>query len=154
MKEQVECHGEVIALVHGSALIRLERAPSSCGGCSSRGTCSSGHAPTQEVLMQMPADTKIGDQVTVSMPSSSVALAAVLGYLLPPVFLLLGAIVADSHYAGDAAAVLGAAIGLVVGLLVARLISRFTLGQGFSSAACDSSTPPDLPQASPYGEHK
>ena len=110
MKELVECRGEVIRLVHGAALIRLERAPSSCGGCSSRGTCSSGHAPTQEVLMAMPQGTKIGDQVSVSMPSSSVALAAVLGYLLPPVFLLLGAIVADSCFGGDAAAVLGLAL--------------------------------------------
>jgi len=154
MKELVECRGEVIGLVHGTALVRLERAPSSCGGCSSRGTCSSGHAPTQEVLMEMPEGTKIGDQVTVSMPSSSLALAAVVGYLLPPVFLLLGAIVADSYFAGDAAAVLGAAIGLLLGLLVARLASRFTFGQGFSSAACDSVLPPDPPLVSPYGEHQ
>ena len=54
------------------------------------------------------------------MRSSSVALAAMLGYLLPPVFMLLGAIVGDHYFAGDASAVLG--------LLLAQLISRFTLG--------------------------
>jgi sigma-E factor negative regulatory protein RseC len=154
MNERIECRGEVIGLVHGSALIRLERAPSSCGGCSSRSTCSSGHAASQEVLMEMPQGTKIGDQVTVSMPSSSVALAALLGYLLPPVFLLLGAIAADSCFGGDAAAVLGAAGGLLLGLLVARIAAHFTFGQGFSSAACDSVPVLDLPQASPYGEQQ
>jgi positive regulator of sigma E activity len=154
MNERVECRGEVISLVHGSALIRLERAPSSCGGCRSRSTCATGQAPTQEVLMAIPQGAKIGDQVTVSMPSSSVALAALLGYLLPPVFLLLGAIVADSCFGGDAAAVLGAACGLLLGLLVARLAARFTFGQGFSTAVCDSASPLDLPRVSPYGEQQ
>jgi positive regulator of sigma E activity len=154
MNERIECHGEVIGLVHGAARIRLERAPSSCGGCSSRSTCASGQTPSQEVLIEMPQGTKIGDQVTVSMPSSSVALAALLGYLLPPVFLLLGAITADSYFGGDAAAVLGAASGLLLGLLVARIAAHFTFGQGFSSAACDSAAHLDLPQASPYGEHQ
>ncbi|MEI7431472.1 MAG: SoxR reducing system RseC family protein [Betaproteobacteria bacterium] len=149
MIESVERRGEVIGFKQGLAQIRIERAPSACGGCGSRGTCASGNAAVQSVEMAMPAGTRIGDQVTVSMPSSSVALAAILGYLLPPLFLLLGAIGADVAYGSDLAAVLGAAGGLVFGLLLARLVSHFTLGSGISSSACT----PDLPSDSPYGEH-
>jgi len=148
MIDSVECHGEVIGFKQGVALIRIERASSACGGCCSRGSCASGSAAVQSVELAMPEGTKIGDQVTVSMPSSSVALAAILGYLLPPVFLLLGAISADVIYGSDLAAVLGAAGGLGVGLLLARLVSHFVLGQGIFPSACT----PDLPTASPFGE--
>jgi sigma-E factor negative regulatory protein RseC len=79
------------------------------------------------------------------MPASSVTLAALLGYLLPPVCLLVGAIIASTCYEGDAAAVLGAGFGFVAGLLLARLISRFAFGRETVPSICS----PDLQP----GEH-
>ena len=152
MMDSVARSGEVIGFKQGLAQIRMERASSGCSGCGSRGTCASGSAAVQEVQMPMPEGTKIGDRVMVSMPSSSVAMAAVLGYLLPPFFLLLGAIGADTCYGGDAAAVLGAVAGFVAGLLLARLVSRFALGQGLSPSACDPDLHADVHQVSPHGE--
>ena len=148
MMETVERSGEVVGFDNGLAKIRLER-PSGCSGCGSRGTCASGSAAAQIVQMALPERTRLGDRVTVAMPSSSVALAAILGYLFPLIGLLLGAIAADSWYGGNLAAVVGAAAGFVVGLMLARLIAFFALGNGLSDAHCQPGLQPDLPP----GEH-
>jgi len=139
MSDLVERSGEVIGFEQGMAQIRLER-ESGCSACGSRGTCASGSAAAQVIHMVLPERTRLGDQVTVSTPSSSVALAALLGYLLPPVCLLAGAIAASTSYEGDAAAVLGAGFGFVAGLLLARLISRFVFGRETVHSTCS----PDL----------
>lgn len=136
MMDAVERRGEVIGFAQGVAQIRLERMASACNGCGSRGSCSSGGAAAQVIEMRLPERTRLGDHVNVSMPSSSVALAAVLGYLLPPVGLLTGAVVASMHFEGDATAVLGAGFGFVAGVLLARLIARFAFGQGAVPSTC------------------
>ncbi len=148
MMDSVERSGKVVGFKQGLAQIRMEPDPSGCSGCGSRATCDSGSSALKDVHLPMPEGTRIGDCVMLSMPSSSVALAAVLGYLLPPFFLLLGAIGADTFYGGDAAAVLGAIAGFVSGLLLARLISYFALGQGLAPSVCDS----DLLHVLPHGE--
>ena len=56
--------------------------------------------------MTLIAATVPGAHVTVSLPESSVALAAVLGYLLPALGLLFGALVAGVFFSGDLPAVL------------------------------------------------
>jgi sigma-E factor negative regulatory protein RseC len=148
MSELVERRGTVVGFADGQVQISLERA-SGCSGCGSRGSCASGSATSKVISVPLPGSPRIGDTVTVSMPASSVALAALIGYLLPPVCLLLGAMVAAGCYDGDVAAVLGAALGFVGGLLAARLISRFAFG--LSPAAChpaSSSASSSLP-----GEH-
>ena len=136
--------GQVVGFDRGRALVRLENA-AACGNCGSRGSCASGGKAAQVIRMDLPARTRLGDRVTVSMPSSSVALAALLGYLLPPASLLVGAVVAATHYEGDAAAVAGAGIGLFAGLLLARLISHFTFRRGVEPTICG----PD----SSHGDH-
>ena len=144
MIDLIERSGEVIGFKQGMAQIRLER-ESGCSACGSRGTCASGSAAAQVIHLSLPVGTKLGDQVTVSVPAASVTLAALLGYLLPPVCLLAGAIAASTGYDGDAAAVLGAGLGFVAGLLLARLISRFVFGRETVPSICS----PDLQP----GEH-
>ena len=146
MIDSVERCGEVVGFDRGLAQIRLEPMSSGCSACGSRGTCASGSAATQVISMRLPEQTRLGDLVTVSMPSSSVALAALLGYLLPPASLLVGAITASSFYASDLAAVLGAGLGFVTGLLLARLITRYTIGQGPAPAVCDPAFQLNLPR--------
>lgn len=135
MTEMIERAGRVVGFEGDHAVVRLENA-SACGSCGSRGTCGSGQKAAQVIRMDLPAPTQLGDRITLSMPSSSIALAALLGYLLPPASLLAGAVVGATRYGGDEAAVLGAGMGFAVGLLLVRLISRFALGRGGHSTAC------------------
>ena len=136
MTETIERAGHVVGFEGEHAVVRLDNA-SACGSCGSRGTCGSGQKEAQVIRMHLPAHTRLGDRVTLSMPSSSIALAALLGYLLPPASLLAGAVVGATRYGGDEAAVLGAGMGFAAGLLLVQLISHFALGRNTHSAACD-----------------
>lgn len=149
MSDSVERHGTVVGLANGLAHIRLER-DAACSGCGSHGSCATGNAAPRVIELAVPEHTRLGDWVSVSTPASSVALAALIGYLLPPVCLLLGAVVAASTDAGDPAAVLGAGIGLLAGLLLVRLISSLLPDRAMSSSLChrsfqSDSLPGELP---------
>ena len=152
MNDIVERQGTVVGFADGLAKISLAPEPG-CSGCASRGHCASGSAAPKLVKMSLPEHTRLGDAVTISTPSSSVALAALTGYLLPPLCLLLGAVGAASCYAGDLAAVLGAALGLFAGLLLVRLISTGVVGRGFVSPVCHPGLPSAFRPASLPGEH-
>ncbi len=137
--ESIVRRGEVISVVHDRALIRLEPAPG-CDACGNRGSCGSGDAKSRLIEMATPANAQAGDIVTVNIPAASLSLAAMLGYLLPPLALLAGAIAAEQVYSSDLAAVIGAALGLCAGVLVARLASRCAFGTVTTLATCDSAT--------------
>ena len=152
MNDIVERQGTVVGFADGLAQISLEPDPD-CSGCASRASCASGSAAPKLIRMALPGPSRLGDQVTISTPSSSVALAALTGYLLPPLFLLLGALGAASCYSGDLAAVLGAGLGLFAGLLLVRLISIGVVGRGFASPVCHPGSPSAFRPASLPGEH-
>ena len=152
MNDRIERQGTVVGFADGLAQISLAR-DADCGGCASRGHCASGSTAPKLIKMLLPEHTRLGDQVTISTPSSSVALAALTGYLLPPLCLLLGAVGAASCYAGDLAAVLGAGLGSFAGLLLVRLISAGVVGRGFASPVCHPGSPSDFRPASLPGEH-
>ena len=106
LNESIERCGEVIRVARGVAQIRLE-ANAGCAGCGSRHTCASGDAAPLMIELAVPGKVQAGARVTIAMPASSLTLAALLGYLLPPVALLIGAIVANLAFGNDLAAVLG-----------------------------------------------
>lgn len=135
MTESIVRRGEVISVVRDRALIRLEPSPG-CSACGNRGSCGSGDGRPRLIEMATPEHARAGDRVTVGIPGASLSLAAMLGYLLPSVALLAGAIAAQAVYPGDLAAVAGAGAGLTVGVLVARLIARFSLGNVAALATC------------------
>jgi len=139
--ESIVRRGEVISVVHDRALVRLEPAPG-CSACGNRGSCGSGDAKPRLIEMVTPAHAQAGDIVTVSIPAASLSLAAMLGYLLPPVALLVGAIAAAQLYSSDLAAVIGAALGLAAGVLAARLASRLAFGNVAALATCHSDFQP------------
>ena len=135
MSEVILRHGEVITLAAGRAQVRLD-ADAGCGACASRGACASGGGSAPTVEIAAPAEVRAGDRVTLAVSASSLTTAALLGYLLPPVCLLAGAIAASLTWGSDGAAVLGSIVGLGAGLLVARLASARVVGSNFSQAAC------------------
>jgi len=136
----IERDGEVTGIDHGLARIRLAQS-SGCSGCGSRGSCSSANTPTQFVTLRLPADTRVGDQVSVSISAASMTLSALLGYVLPPVGLLAGAVIASLFFAGDAPAVLGAGLGLTSGFILMRQISRTTFFRKQQPSVCRTSSP-------------
>ena len=136
LNESIERCGEVIRVARGVAQIRLE-ANAGCAGCGSRQTCASGDAAPLLIELAVPGKVQAGARVTITMPASSLTLAALLGYLLPPVALLIGAIVANLAFGSDLAAVLGAVLGLFAGVLAARLTATLAFGRTLSPVICD-----------------
>lgn len=135
MNETLERRGEVIRFDDdGLAQVRLERA-SACGHCGSRGTCAAGQGAEQLVRLRLSETMRVGDTVTVSTASASVVVAALLGYALPAICLLLGAILAEGYAGDDATTVAGAALGFLAGLLVARVLAPAALGNTLSPRA-------------------
>lgn len=135
MTETIKRNGEVVGFARGMAQVRLER-DAGCSACGSRATCASGNSAAELIRLSLPAHTHVGDRVTVSIPAASLTLAAVLGYLLPPVSLLAGAIAANILFGNDVAAVLGAGAGFASGLLLARVTSSLAFGKEFSTTLC------------------
>ena len=133
MNEAAERCGEVIRISHGLAQIRLEP-NAGCAGCGSRHTCASGEASSQVIELAMSGEIRTGERITIAMPAASLTLAALLGYLLPPVALLAGAIGANLAFGSDLAAALGAALGLFAGVLAARLSASLAFGRSLSPA--------------------
>jgi positive regulator of sigma E activity len=149
MNSRAERSGEVLGVESGVATVRLEAA-SGCSSCGSRGTCAAAGAARQIVHLPLARKLAPGDRVTVSMPESSVALAALIGYLVPPLGLLVGAVAATlvlgGEFDSDTAAVLGGALGLVGGLFIARAMARISFGRRLLPSVCHPETPSgDLP---------
>ena len=136
LNESIERCGEVIGIARGVAQIRLE-ANAGCAGCGSRHACASGDAAPLMIELAVPGKVQAGARVTIAMPAASLTLAALLGYLLPPVALLIGAIVANLAFGNDLAAVLGAVLGLFAGIFAARLTATLAFGRTLSPVIGD-----------------
>ena len=136
LNESIERCGEVIRVARGVAQIRLE-ANAGCAGCGSRQTCASGDAAPLMIELAVPGKVQAGARVTIAMPAASLTLAALLGYLLPPVALLIGTIVANLAFGNDLAAVLGAVLGLFAGIFAARLTATLAFGRTLSPVIGD-----------------
>lgn len=145
MNEFVERSGTVISVHADVVRLRLAAAPS-CAGCGSRDRCASGSASARIVELRQPNPPAPGTEVRLVLPESSVLLAALLGYLLPVVGLLLGGVVTFACHASDLSAVAGAAAGFAAGLLGIRRLSGGVLRSALTPTACR------LSSLSPTGE--
>lgn len=154
MNAAIERQGTVVGLSNGMATIRLET-PAACGGCASRTGCGSAAGGARLLTLPAAPALRPGDAVRVSLPAAVLAPAALLGYLLPLLALLAGAVIGELGWGSDAAAVGGAALGFLGGLALARSAARRLLGPALSPglhtlAAC-SAAPADFPPtASPF----
>lgn len=96
-------------------------APSSCGACGGKGCGSSLfarvlHADEPEYRVENPIGAAVGEAVVVGLPDGALLGAAVSGYLVPLLLLLLGA-GAGQHFVGELGAVAGGLLGLVLAAL-------------------------------------
>ena len=119
--------GRVHAIEGNTAQIAVMTA--ACSSCGHAGGCSIGKlaGKQRQSLIAVPADgLRLGQSVTLTLDESRLTQAALLGYLLPVVMLLMGALLGEKVDAGETASVIGAGIGLFAGLLLTRLRAPLT----------------------------
>jgi positive regulator of sigma E activity len=151
MNAQLEREGVVVSAVAAGGRVRLRLQPSAdCAGCSCRSACSADEAHEQLVSVTLPNDAAPGERVRLQLPESALPLAALLGYLLPVVCLLAGAMFLRQVSDTDGAPVLGALGGLLAGQLLVHRVARLPLAGALQVSAChvpdpSLSTPP-LPE--------
>ncbi len=112
--------GYVTEIKDGKMRVRVDR-ESACGGnCVSCKGC-----PTGAVIAEydVPDGVKVGDTVELTMPNSEFYKKAMLGYTVPTVLTIAGAVVGFWVSRNDGGSVIGAAAGLALGLILARIFA-------------------------------
>ena len=126
--------GRVVAVEPDSLWVETIR-KSACESCSGQKGCGhgllnkvgAGRCHQVRVLLgaYRAEDFQLNDEVEIAIPERVLVQGALLVYLLPLLLLALAAILAESWFGGDVAAVLGAGLGLLLGLLLVRLHAHF-----------------------------
>jgi sigma-E factor negative regulatory protein RseC len=131
----IEESGQVVRTAGDSAWVQTARR-SSCGSCSARKGCGTGAlaglfgARLHEVEVLNPIGARPGEQVIVGISESLLVRGSALVYLLPLLFLVAGALLAEGlapqlGLAGsDAPAIFGGLAGLAAGFLWLRRRQR------------------------------
>ncbi|WP_018989072.1 SoxR reducing system RseC family protein [Aromatoleum toluclasticum] len=115
--------GVVRSVEGGRALVAVP--VQGCSSCGERSRCGVGKLAggAKVSLVTVPACDGLapGDAVTLAADPDAINRAALLGYLLPALLIVAGAVGGDRLAHTDVAAVLGAFGGLVLGVLVTRM---------------------------------
>ncbi|SDJ56540.1 SoxR reducing system RseC family protein [Microbulbifer yueqingensis] len=117
-----EERGRVVAIEAGSIWVEtIQR--SACGGCSARSGCGTGLlgdflSRSTRIRVDLnswdKAHVALNDTAIIGIPERALSTGALLAYILPLIFLLLGALAGDA-LAGEAGAIAGAVAGLLGG---------------------------------------
>jgi sigma-E factor negative regulatory protein RseC len=129
--------GHIVTIANGMAEVRIA-AISACGSCRSQESCGTAAAAanTQIVRVDATPGMHAGDEISLQMEAATVAGGALLGYLMPALSVVGGAIGGAVWFGSDAAAALGAGIGLALGLLTLRFTNRHIFRHGLHPAVC------------------
>lgn len=136
-------HRGVVQSIDGDQAI-VAVAVQGCASCGQKKSCGvgqlAGSGKTSLLTLPSAPGLKPGDLVTLSIGQQAVNHAALLGYLLPAVLVVIGSVAGDAIGGSDLAAAAGALIGLTVGLTISRIIPAL-----FRSAAAPLSLHTDTP---------
>lgn len=134
----MEPHTGIVQRVGGGKAV-VAVATGGCGGCGHQSGCGIGRLAggRQQTLVEVelpPASAAggpavaAGDQVTLLLAKDRLLAAALLGYLLPAITLIAGAVggslLAASDGQRDALGAAGALLGLIAGVALPRLAAR------------------------------
>lgn len=122
MSGRITHAAQVRHLADGQAVLAV--ATNACAACGHGSACGIGRLtgrPRERLLSLPAADLQLGQTVMLELDERQLTQAALLGYLLPALLLLAGAVLGEKVGAGDTAAALGALGGLALGLLLPRL---------------------------------
>lgn len=135
--EFVENRGIVTRIEGVCAMVEVVPVSSGCGRCHEAGGCggdllAQSLRPPKLNVYRVPnrVGAKVGDCVVVSVPEGAVLRAALLAYLIPALFLIVGAALGTAFAEDDRLALIGAGLGLMLGLLVLRLAQWRLMGAG------------------------
>ncbi len=133
----MENRGVVTSLEGQCALVEITPVSGGCGRCHEAGGCGSNLLneslrPQRLNVYRLPngIDAKVGDAVIISVAEGAVLRAALLAYLLPALFLIVGAAIGTQLAApgSDGWALAGAGVGLGIGLLILRRVQSRRVG--------------------------
>lgn len=126
--------GTVIAVKDDEAWVQTIRT-SACESCSARAACgqkvlaaaTSGRA--NQICVKNRLDARVGDQVELGIPESTLLSASLLAYGLPLALMVLLAVMADAVWPGsDLAALIFGIGGLGIGLVLTKMAQGFGIG--------------------------
>lgn len=128
----------VVRVEEGHAYVEVGGAGAGCGRCHDAGGCQSSilgqlfRTKPRQYRIANPIGAAPGDQVVLRTASGAALRAAILVYVLPVLFLLLGA-AAGSALGLDAnidfSAALGSLMGLAVGIISTVIARRWAVGK-------------------------
>jgi sigma-E factor negative regulatory protein RseC len=117
--------GTVLSIADGKATVRLEAArDGACGSCAHGTGCGIARLNSRrdDIRLQLaaPPGLRAGDKVALLGPKTALPFLALVGYVFPALFMVLGA--AFGHlYGGDGTAALFALIAFLLALFLTRL---------------------------------
>lgn len=124
----------VVAVEPGAVIVSCQQ-QTSCGHCASRDSCGTGivskAVPGRSHTIKIPtrSPAAVGDVVEIGLPEQSVLHSAVLVYILPLLFLILGAVIGQWWFVGltgggEPGVILSAVVSAGLGVLLARRLAR------------------------------
>ncbi|WP_299020569.1 SoxR reducing system RseC family protein [uncultured Photobacterium sp.] len=124
----------VVAVEPGAITVSCQQ-QTSCGHCASRDSCGTGIVskaiPGRSHLVKIPTRTQVtlGDVVEIGLSERSMLHSAMLVYVLPLLFLILGAVLGqwwfvDLADSGELGVILTSTVSAAIGLLLARRLAR------------------------------
>lgn len=125
----MQVEGVVTRLDGVRAYVKVQRI-GGCGRCHEAGGCQSGSLADplskrcQEYAVDNPRGALPGARVAVEVPDGATLMAALLGYGVPVVGLLLGAAIGQYLAASDLGAVVGGSLGLFLAVVGIRGVRR------------------------------
>lgn len=129
----IEVPGEVIEIDGSMVRVRTVARSGGCGRCGEPGGCGSAKVGSMfrsehaDIWVSNAVEAALGDRVLVCLEEEASLQAALMGYMIPVVGIVIGAaagVMLGGASAGDGAALLGALGGLAGGMLVSRWIGR------------------------------
>ena len=129
----MEAFAHVERIEHGRAWLRLSSRGGGCGRCDEPGGCRSVQlthvlgAPRDLFALPTRPDIRVGDRVRITIPEGAPLQAALLGYGLGVLLLLIGAalgVASGDGAADDLRALVGALTGLTLSFVLNRLLAR------------------------------
>jgi len=118
--------GVVQSVRNGIAVVAV--ASGGCSSCGEKSGCAigrlSGDKKSSLIEVATSEAVSVGDSVTLSMPQVALHRAALIGYLVPAVALLIGAILGQAFTGTDVGAATGALAGLLAGMIPGRMIGK------------------------------
>ncbi|WP_144391403.1 SoxR reducing system RseC family protein [Pleionea sediminis] len=103
---------------------------SSCDSCSTSNTCGTGilskvfGRQLQLLKLENTIGAKSGDEVIVQVPNAGLLLGSSVIYLVPIVFLFVGAVFTEALLFSEGIVVVGGVLGFILGLGTSKLLTQ------------------------------